>query len=237
MTVRPTHFPGGLSNTIPGDPLYMFPYLDPTQFHIFFNDFDVHVSADYTVTISSTTGTNKAATGNGGWLVLSTLSATDNDLTSLQGKGNSGATTLEPWTWDATKYFFIKSRFKLGTATDIDFFIGLAVTDTSPIDAASAIGFLKADDAATVAVVLTDASTTTSQVLGTMVADTFVTAALAYIPGVGVQCFLNQALVGTITTLTNVPDSGTLAVTMCVMNGTTAATVATIDYLLIAQER
>ena len=36
----PTHFTGGVSNVAVGNPLYEFGMLDPTKYHVIFDDFD-----------------------------------------------------------------------------------------------------------------------------------------------------------------------------------------------------
>lgn len=236
MTVRPTHYPGGISNTSPGDPLYMFPYLDPTQFHTWWNDFDNYTAADWTVTKTTSSGIDRATTGDGGVLSITPGTAdVVSSMVSAQWDGNSGAAVVENFAFSTSKYWFLKVRAKLSEVTNSKLLLGCAITDTTPFSTTAQLALVKAGGAATIAGTVTSASTSSSVTAGTIVADTYFTAAMVNNVAAGViQVFFNGSLIGTMAT-TNTPTV-TLAPTIAFVSEAASVNLL-LDYMLIALER
>lgn len=233
----PTHFTNGVSNTSPGDELYYFGMLDPTQWNTYFNDFHTFATGDWVITTVEAGGgsASEALTDGNGGLLLITNDAADDDSDFFQ-------LVKESFTWSSTKRMFFKARFKVSDATQSDVLMGLQVTDTTPLDAADGLFFLKSDGAATVdfKAVKTAAGTTTLSSVATMANDTFIELAFAYLPqangGPIIQVFADGALVASTTTTTNIPTTD-LTLSFGVQNGEAVAKTMTVDYLLVSVER
>ncbi len=118
----PTRFTSGLATVPKAAPLGMYGLPDPTEWHSYFNDFDTYVAGDWTVT--EVGAGSRALTDIDGGALLITNAAADNDRNELQKLGESFLLT-------AGKRAFFKARFKVSDATQSDFLIGLAVTDTT----------------------------------------------------------------------------------------------------------
>ena len=239
MATRPTHYPGGLSNTSPGDPLYMYPFLDPSKYHLYYTDFDLYTAADWTVTKSTTSATNVITTGDGGLAAFGTGVSGTTSLISNQWKGNSGAATVGTFTFDTTKFFFMKVRVKTSVVASTRMMIGVAGTSTTPFDGVIDRVVLSAVAGAAILTVSASGGSTSTSTAGTMTADTFCTIAVAYIPGTGFQVFFNDALASTLTSTANAPAStSNMSITMaCDTTNTSTQTEMTVDYLLSAKER
>jgi hypothetical protein len=235
----PTHFRTGVSNQVPGNPLFQLPYLDPTKYTTYFNDFLTYHADEWTITTTeagSGDATEALANGPGGWLLITNDDA-DNDLDFLQLKG-------EAFKYVATKNMFFKARFKVSDATQSDFVMGLGITDTSPLDTTDGFFFLKSDGAATMDFLIEkDNSATTNSSVATVADDTFLTAAFHYNPhgtstnAGAFEIFIDDALVATETTLTNVTDDEDLTISFGIQNGAAAAKTMTVDYIFAAVER
>ena len=235
----PTHFPSGLSTSPTGASMYLMPFLDPTLYHTWFSDFDLFTAADWIITFGTTSSTAAAVGGDGGLVALSVAVAKEDELVSAQWDGNSGAAVNETFRWETAKKMFLKARFKIsaGAADAVDCNFGLLITDTSPLDASDGISFSMTDASATITAKVTKDSTSSTQALGTVVAATFHTVAIAYIPGTGFQCYFDEAAVGSPIAVTNAPDDEDLAVSINIQSGAVAITTMQFDYLLIAKER
>lgn len=235
----PTHFRTGVSNQVPGNPLFQLPYLDPTKYTTYFNDFLTYHADEWTITTTeagSGAATEALASGAGGWLLITNDDA-DNDLDFLQLKG-------EAFKYVATKNMFFKARFKVSDATQSDFVMGLGITDTSPLDTTDGFFFLKSDGAATMDFLIEkDNSATTNSSVATVSDDTFLTAAFHYNPygtstnAGAFEIFIDDALVATETTLTNATDDEDLTISFGIQNGAAAAKTMTVDYIFAAVER
>lgn len=224
-----TRFPNGLTNVGVDAPFADLKMPAPTLFHTYFEDFDYYVAGDWTVTETDSGATQALADGDGG-LLLITNTAADNDLVSLQKKGES-------FLFESGKRLFFEARFKVNDATESDVVIGLQITDTTPLDVTDGVFFIKADGAATVNLLVekNNTATTTSSV-ATMVDDTFITLGFYYDGSTQIQYSVNGTVLGTSVT-TNLPNDEALTVTMALQNGAAAAKTMTVDYVFVAKER
>ena len=206
--------------------------------HSYFNDFDTYVAGDWTVTNVGTTPTQALTDINGGALLL-TMAATDNSSSELQKKSESFLLT-------AGKKTIFKARFKVSDATQSDFIIGLAVTDTTLLGAVDGAGvtdgvFFSKDDGDALLDIQCQKNATTGQTreagISTVVDDTFLTVAWYYDGIDRVEYFVDDVLLGALdASSTYLPDTE-LTVSFGVMNGEAVAKTMTVDYIFAAQER
>jgi len=235
-----THFPNGISNRTKGHPLFNYPYMDPTKFYTYFDDFFEFHSGIYTITTvegGAGSATEAITDGEGGQLLI-TNAAGDDDLDFLQLKG-------EAFKWNASKRMFFTAKFKTSDVTQTDIVMGLQVTDASPLDVDDGIYFLKLDgDNTPDFVVEKDNSSTLSVVeMDAMTNDTFVTLSFEYDPldvatgGSVFRVYQDDVQVGEVTSTTNAPDDQELTLSFGIQNGEAVAKTLTIDFILAAVER
>lgn len=199
---------------------------------VIFNDFLVerdYTAGDWTITETGD-GTQAIAADELNGALLLTNAAADDDSNELQLKQDN-------WKMTSGKRLWFETKFKVSDATQSDFFVGLATTDTTVIDGTTdSVGFRKADAATGVESVTEDNTTeTTTASVHTMADDTYVTLGF-YWDGISrVRFFKNRTLVATHTA--NIEQTNKLAVTFAIQNGEAVAKTMTIDYFYVAQER
>tara|TARA_R100000005_G_scaffold38429_1_gene17862 strand:+ start:226 stop:939 length:714 start_codon:yes stop_codon:yes gene_type:complete len=236
----PTHFPNGISNRTKGHPLFNYPYLDPSKYYTYFDDFFEYHSGIYTITTTeagSGNASEEITSGAGGQLLITNDDA-DNDLDFFQLKGES-------FKWDSSKRMFFSARFKTNDATQSEIVMGLQITDTTPLDVTDGIFFLKIDgDTQPDLIIEKDNSSSLSVVeMDAMEDDTFVTLSFEYDPldvatgGAVFRAYQDDVQVGEITGTTNAPDDEDLTISFGIQNGEAAAKTLTIDFILVAVER
>lgn len=230
----PVRYPNGVTNVGVRDPLSMLPTLDPTKVITYWEDFHNYTAGDWTVTETQAGATQAVNTGASGGVLLLTNATGTTDVNQVQ-------LINETFKLSSGKQFWMKSRFALtaGTMGNFGGLVGLAITDTTATAGVSdGIFFRKPSGGSTLSAVICKDSTETTQSLGTVTTATFVTAALYYNGKDAIDCWLDGAKVGTITTLTNLPNDEELAVTLASVNATSgAANVLSVDYILAALER
>jgi len=224
-----TRFPNGVTNV--GEQSLFAELGQPaaTNFHTYFEDFDYYTAGDWTVTETDAGATQALTDGDGG-LLLITNTAADNDLVSLQKKGES-------FRFESGKALFFEARFKVSDATQSDVVIGLQITDTTPLDVSDGVFFIKADGAATVNfLVEKNGTATTASAIATMANDTFIRLGFYYDGISAVQYFVNGSIAGSSVT-TNLPDDEDMTITIAIQNGEAVAKTMTVDYVYVAKER
>ena len=236
----PTHFPNGVSNRTKGHPLFNYPYLDPSKYYTYFDDFFEYHSGIYTITTTEAGSGNasEAITSGAGGQLLITNDDADNDLDFFQLKGES-------FKWDSSKRMFFSARFKTNDATQSEIVMGLQITDTTPLDVTDGIFFLKVDaDTKPDLIIEKDNSSSLSVLeMNAMEDDTFVTLSFEYDPldvatgGAVFRAYQDNVQVGEITGTTNAPDDEDLTISFGIQNGEAAAKTLTIDFILVAVER
>ena len=236
----PTHFPNGISNRTKGHPLFNYPYLDPSKYYTYFDDFFEYHSGIYTITTTeagSGNASEEITAGAGGQLLITNDNA-DNDLDFFQLKG-------EAFRFDSTKRMFFSSRFKVNDATQSDLVMGLQITDTTSLDVTDGIFFIKGDaDTQPDFIIEKDNSSTLSVLeMNAIADDTFVTLSFEYDPldvatgGAVFRVYQDDVQVGEITGTTNAPDDEDLTISFGIQNGEAVAKTMTIDFILAAVER
>ena len=236
----PTHFPNGVSNRTKGHPLFNYPYLDPSKYYTYFDDFFEYHSGIYTITTTEAGSGNasEAITSGAGGQLLITNDDADNDLDFFQLKGES-------FKWDSSKRMFFSARFKTNDATQSEIVMGLQITDTTPLDVTDGIFFLKIDGDTQPDLIIEKDNTSTLSILemDAMEDDTFVTLSFEYDPldvatgGAVFRAYQDNVQVGEITGTTNAPDDEDLTISFGIQNGEAAAKTLTIDFILVAVER
>jgi hypothetical protein len=224
-----TRFPNGITNV--GEQSLFAELGQPaaTNFHTYFEDFDYYTAGDWTVTETDAGATQALTDGDGG-LLLITNTAADNDLVSLQKKGES-------FRFASGKALFFEARFKVSDATQSDVVIGLQITDTTPLDVSDGVFFIKADGAATVNFLVEKNNTaTTASSIATMADDTYIRLGFYYDGSSAVQYFVNGTYTGSSVT-TNLPDDEDMTITIAIQNGEAVAKTMTVDYVYVAKER
>lgn len=233
----PSRFTNGIATVPKTAPLGMYGLPDPTEWITYFNDFHTYTAGDWTVTEVGS-GSRALTDVNGGALLVTNASA-DNDRNELQKVG-------EGFLLASGKKAFFKARFKVSDATQSDFLIGLAVTDTTLQGSVDGDGvtdgiFFNKDDGDANLDFNVQKNTSTGQVrataISTVVSDTFLTVAW-YFDGVSsVSYFVNDVQLGTVDgSSTYLPDTE-LTVSFAIQNGEAVAKTMTVDYLFAALER
>ena len=232
MPSTPSRYTSGVSTVLKTSTLGMFGAPDPTKFHIFFDDFDNYVAADWTVTLIGAGGTAALADADGGVLTITT-DALDNDQVTLQKVGES-------FKLEAGKRAWFKTRFKVADATQSDLAIGLQITDTTPLACTDGVWFRKDDGDALIDFIVQKDDTTgknTSLGVATLVDDTYIVLGWYYDGVSSVEVFVNDAKVATVAaTSTYLPDTE-LTLSMSYANGEAGAIAMSVDYLFAAKER
>ncbi len=230
----PTHFTNGVSNVVVGNPLYEYPYVDPTTYYTYFNDFFIYTAGDWTETATS------AGAGTSAWLSsllnaggsIDMLSAAnDNDGSYLQLLG-------EGFVPVANRKMFFRTRFKGVEATQSDMVAGIQITDTTPQAVSDGVFFRKDDGDALIDLVIVAAAAGTTTVTGiaTLVDDTFITLAFYYDGIDTITYYVNDVRAGE-TVSTNLPLVP-MTVSFGMVNGEAGAVVGmSMDHILAAIER
>lgn len=227
-----TRFPGGVTN-VGQDAIFAdLLQTDPTEYHLYFEDFDTYTAGDWVVTETDAAATQALTAGDGGLLLL-TNTAADNDLVALQK-------TPASFTFTAGKASFFSCRFKVSDATQSDVAIGMQVIDVTPLDVTDGIYFLKADGAATVDIFCRKNATTgstTAAAIATMANDTFITLSWYYDGVSRVAYAVNGTVTGALDGSSSFLPDATCAVSFALQNGEAVAKTMTVDYLFAAKER
>lgn len=228
--MAPTRFPGGVTNVARSADTYMLGFLDPTEWHVYFNDFDDDLVSWTETATSVGAGTSAAAIADAdGGILRITTAANENDGLFIESQGES-------FKIETGKKAYIKARFALGDAAQSDFIIGLHSTDTTPQDATLRFLFESVDGSAALYFNVDDDTTDSdSSTVATLADDTFVTVA-AYWDGKGtIELFADG---NKITTMTDVDVPGAeMAIGIGYLNGAAGAETTDIDYILVAKER
>lgn len=227
-----TRFPSGVTNVEKAVTLGAMGQPDPTKFHTFFDDFDRYVAADWTITTTElgAGSATEALTDADGGVLLITNDAADNDADFFQKVGES-------FKFQSDKKLWFKARFKVSDATQSDFFIGLQITDTTPLDTTDGVFFQKDDGDASLDFHVEKNNTATSaSAIATVVSDTYLSVGFYYNGSDAIEYFVDDVKLGTSVT-TNLPDDEELTISFGIQNGEAVAKTMSIDYILCVKER
>jgi hypothetical protein len=187
-----------------------------------------YTAGDWTVTETGD-GTQAIAADELNGALLLTCASSDNDSIEMQ-------LVQDNWKMSAGKRLWFEAKFKVSDATESDFFIGLATTDTTVIDGTTdSVGFKKADGSTTVQSVTEDNTSETTNTAYTCAADTYVTVGFYWNGSDAVEFFVNRSKVATHTA--TIEQTNKLALSIALQNGEAVAKTMTIDYFFLCQER
>lgn len=236
----PTRFFNGITTVRKDNPLGQFGLPDPTAWHVWFDDFDDYAAAQWIITTTEAGGasaTEAVSSANNGVLVI-TNDTNDNDLDFLQWSGTDASAAVESFKFVTGKKLFFKARVKLNEVIQVDFVMGLMITDTTMLDVTDGVFFQK-DDGDALLDFHVEKNNTASDGTGiaTLVDDTWVTLAFYYDGKSEVTAYVNDAKVSSLA-LTNLPDDEELAISFGIQQGeATNAKELHVDYVFIAEER
>jgi hypothetical protein len=206
---------------------------DPTDYHVWFDDFDKLTAADWTITTTEAGAgdASEAISNADGGVLLITNDAADNDADFFQW-------TKETFKFVSGKRLYFAIRFKTSDATQSDIVAGLQITDTTPLAVTDGIYFRKDDgDANLDFVVVKDSTATTQTAFSTLANDTWVKLAFYYDgSGSDIDVLVNDEVVAS-SVLTNVPDDEELTISFGIQNGEAVAKTMSVDYIMVARER
>jgi hypothetical protein len=234
----PVRYPNGVTNSDSTSDMAQLPFLDPTKYVTWFDDFHDYDANQWVITtVEAGASSATEAVGNldGGVLVI-TNDTNDTDADYLQWSGVSGSGTAETFKFTVGKKLWFKARWKLSAVTDLAFVLGLQITDTAPIDVTDGVFFSKADLTAALTLEVEKNNTATSTAVTTLVADTYVVTSFYYDGKDAIEVFLNDTKVGT-SAVTNLPDDEELTISFGILNGAAVGHVLSIDYIFVAEER
>lgn len=228
----PIRYPNGVTNASRTGVTKNYGAPDPTKYHVFHDDFDRYVAADWTITTTEAGAgsATEALTDADGGALLITNDAADNDLDFFQKVGES-------FTFESGKPLWFKARFKVSDATQSDFVIGLQITDTTMLDVTDGVFFQKDDgDASLDFHVEKNNTATDATAIATVVSDTYLTVGFYYDGKSSVEYYVDDVQLGTAAT-TNLPDDEVLTVSFGLQNGEAVAKTMTLDYIFVAKAR
>jgi hypothetical protein len=228
-----TRFPNGVNNSQLDKIFSSMPYLDPTKFHTYDDDFDQYVAGDWTVTETQAGATQALTAGDGGQLSL-VNSAADDDVNQIQKLPAAFLPVIG-------KKLFMLCRFSVSDLIQSDVAVGLinASADATVLaNSVDGIFFLKADGANSVSVYsrLDNAAGSVTAVVGALVAG-FNDLAIYYNGIDRVYYALNGAVLGYLTVSAATFPNAITTVTASLKNGEAAAKTMIVDRLFVSQER
>lgn len=235
----PTRFPGGFNNATRNTTLKDFLGPDPTKYFTQFVDF---TGLDYTAAAWTVTETQAGATqalvaanaaGEYGVLALVNAAGTT-DINSIQ------LTTAQTYIASTAKRWWLKGRISRDNA-DAAMGFGVQAANATPFALADGIFAYVAGAATTATFAVAEGSSittaTSASAYGTSALNTFVTLGMSYNGRDRIDCFVDDVLVTSITTLTNIPDAAALLLTVSTQNTTANARTMHADYVFFAVER
>ena len=185
--------------------------------------------SDWTATLVNASTVALAANARGGHMVITTAGA-DNDGVNMQMVGESYS-----FVGQYPLYFGIK--FQISEATQSDFLVGMAITDTDLVTAVTdGVYFRKVDGSTVVEFVLEKDSLETATACDVAAADTWVTYEFYY-DGINISAYVDDELIVTFdaTAVTNMPDDEDLTPSIHMLTGDNAAETMTVDWLRVIQ--
>lgn len=234
-----TNFTHGVTNAARTSTLGDFGMPDPTTWHVWFDDFDNYVPAQWVITTTEAgagSATEAVSNADGG-ILLVTNDAADNDADFFQYSGDDASGTVETFKFALGKRLFFKTRFATSDATQSDIVFGLQITDTSPLAVSDGVYFLKSDGVATVDFkVMKNSTATTTTSVATLVDATYIILGFVYNGVDKIDIYVNDAYAGTSVT-TNLVDDEELTVSFGIQNGEAVAKTLSVDYIFVAKER
>ena len=167
--------------------------------------------------------TNALVAGNLGGATLITTAGAENDGANIQWLGEAFLPT-------ATNRIYFGIKFQVNEATENDFLVGLAITDTTAIGGVTdGIYFRKVDGATTCYHVIETGSSETSTTALTVAANTDYILEWTW-DGNKIEFYVDGVLTGT-PVLTNIPTTEYMTPTIAYLTGEAAAHTMTVSWM------
>jgi hypothetical protein len=231
----PTRFPSGVTNVGADADMASLPINDPTLFCQFMKEFD-----EFATGSNGWTATSVGALGG-----LAVADAKNGILQVTTSAGDTGAGYFEwapgeTFTLQSGKALWLKTKFKADSAGDdivnAAFFVGLHVSDTSPIDATHRMLIISPDTSGNILLVVDDNLTETSTTIGAVTADTYTEVAVYYDGASTIEVWQDGSKKIS-QEITNLPGAEPLTVGFGILNGEAEAKVFSIDYIHVLEDR
>ncbi len=238
----PKRFYNGIASATSDNPLGALPYLDPTTWCVWMDDFILIPDAGEDWTHTQTNGTLAVASTLGCGIATQTLAGADNDLSQIY----PATATL---TLTANKKCVFEAKVKIdkgagGTIGQQEVFVGLSAVLTGTNFTASdgltmatddCIGFWSPDGSASFSCIARDTDVESIDTASSAIVDaTWYVLSWYYDGGSTIRFYVDDALVAS---LTDLPEDTALAPMLFVKAGEAAASVLSTDYILVARER
>jgi len=235
----------GVSSVTSDDPMGDIPYLDPTKWITFMDDFALIPDAGEAWTHTNTNGTLAVAadtTNDVPTITTQTLGGADNDLSQLY----PATATM---TITAAKKAVFEAKIKVdkgsgGTIGQQELFLGLSSAQTGADFMASdglsmavddCVGFVSYDGSANINCIVRDTDVESVDTGATTYADaTWYTLSWRYNGAGTVKFYANDS---EIASLTDIPEDTALTPMMFIKGGEAKASVLSTDYIFYARER
>lgn len=233
-------FYDGISNVYADNPLGNFPYLDPTKYAIWFEDFIQKPETTIQWLHTQTNGTLANASTGGCGVITQTLGGADNDLSQVALSAATFALT-------SGKKMFFEAKVKVdkgaaGTIGQQEVFVGLSTvqvganftaSDGLTMAADDAIGFWSPDGSTNLAAIARATDVESIESAATTYADATNMVLSIYFDGTTAKFFKDDSQIAS---LTGFPTAA-LCPTLYIKGGEAKAAVLTTDYVLVAVER
>lgn len=207
----------------------LFGQLDPRRYVTFFDDFVRYNTGDWTITKIGA-GTNALTNAHGGQLLITT--------SALSGDSVHHDKVGESFLFALGRQAFFEARVALSDVSATDFYVGLHITDTTPLDVTNGVYFQKANGSAVVNLYSEKGNVqTTALAAATMVNATFVRLGFYWDGKADIKAYVDGVHVGTLTPSTLLPDVQTLCASFGIQTNAAAAKTLTVDYIMAAMER
>lgn len=233
-------FYDGISNVSSDGPKGALPYLDPTQWAIWMEDFIFKPETTIQWLHTNTNGTLASASTGGCGIITQTLAGADNDLSQMALAAATFALT-------SGKKAIFEAKVKVdkgaaGTIGQQEVFVGLATVqvganftaaDGLTLAADDCVGFWSADGSANMAGVVHATDVESIQTAATTTVDATWMVLSMYFNGTSVVFYKNGAAIAS---LAGYPTAG-LCPTLYIKAGEAKPSVLSTDYVLVAIER
>lgn len=227
----PKRFTNGVTNVASDKNLGQYLAPDPTLVHQFFNDFNIYLATEWTVTTTEAGAgdATEAIEDEDSGVLLLTNDDADDDLDFLQ-------TVDEIFALESGKKCWFKARLKVSDAIQSDFVVGLQVRDTTPLAVTDGVWFQKDDGDDDLDFHIAKASSQSSQSnIATIVDDTYLTVGFYFDGLTTIHYYINDVELGTVET-SDFPTTE-LCVSFGIQNGEAVAKTMSVDFLFASKER
>jgi hypothetical protein len=197
------------------------------------NDFVLagsYLATDWTITALQGTNTIAVDTDDAGGVLRLTTGGTENDGSGYNQK-------IEAWKFAAGKKLEFETRLKVNDADQVDFVVGLQITDTTPFGVSDGVWFGTDDED-----VLVDFHAAKGSVqkdvagIASLADDTWIKLGFYYDGGNTIDYYVNDVRAGSVLFDTYGPTTE-LCISLALTTGEATANTMDIDYIAVRMQR